>query len=414
MSDAEQRARDAGVSIVQWDVEADEKFRSQLPSITVNDAARRYAGDKGIFYSNAARGFFVVTRHNMITEVYNNAEVFSSREGTHLFLREPPAHRPLPMQMDAPEHTKVRMLLAPFFTPGRVQGKYKDDARAMTRDIIRRVAALGACDAISDLGEPIATAITLNNMGVSPSLAGELKNAVRQRARPSTVGQDKTSYQQGVATIRDVFIDLLAQRRRQPASDIPSALLQAKIDGEPLSEDVILNLCCTVFAAGVHTSSTQLGFIYYYLARDPALRKRIVDDPTCIPRAIEEFLRYESSAVLSGRVVARDVSFHGVELKVGDRVILAQAAGNRDPAVFADPDRIDFDRQARLQLSLGAGPHRCIGSYQARMITQIALEEWHQAIPDYTLGDMSGVTYELSANGRMSSVPLVFAAKQIH
>lgn len=227
------------------------------------------------------------------------------------------------------------------------------------------------------------------------------------------MGEDKTNYQKGVFTIRDVFLDILAQRRREAANDIPSALLQARIDGEPLDDDLILNLCCTVFAAGVHTSSIQLGYVFYYLARDPALRKRIIEDPSSIPRAIEEFLRYESSAVLSGRVVTRSVTFHGVQLEAGDRMMLAQAAGNRDPAVFADPDRIDFDRQTNQHLSLGAGPHRCIGSYQARMIMQIALEEWHQKIPDYALGDLSGVTYELSANGRMSAVPLVFEPQQL-
>lgn len=414
MMNAEQRARAAGLEIVDWDVELSDEFNRQLPSISVNNAARRYSGDKGMFYSNAARGFFVVTSHAMITEALNDAGLFSSREGTHLFLREPLAHRPLPMQMDPPEHTRIRKLLAPFFTPTRVTGKYKEEARAMSRAIINRVAAQGKCDAIADLGEPIAAAITLNNMGVSPHLVEELKGAVKGRSRPSTVGENKETYQKGVATIRDVFVDILAERRRQPAEDIPSALLQAEIDGEPLDDDDILNLCCTVFAAGVHTSSIQLGFVFYYLARDPALRQRIIDDPAVIPTVIEEFLRYESSAVLAGRVVTRNEMFHGVPLETGDRVVLALSAGNRDPAVFDDPDRIDFDRhpkQARLHLSLGGGPHRCIGSYQARMIMQIALEDWHQSIPDYALGDMSEVTYELSANGRMSAVPLVFKSQ---
>lgn len=408
MNDAAQRATDAGLSVVEWDIELGEEFRRQLPSVSVNNAARQYAGDKGMFYSSAARGFFVVTSHAMIKQVLNDWELFSSREGTHLFLREPMAHRPLPMQMDPPEHTKVRRLLAPFFTPTRVEGKYRDEARSITRSILDRIVSAGTCEAISEVGEPIAAAITLNNMGVSPSLADELKGAVKLRSKPSTVGTEKADYQKGVATIRDVFLDILEKRRQEPAEDIPSALLAAKIDDQPLDDNMILNLCCTAFAAGVHTSSTQLGFVFYYLARDPALRRRIVDDPACIPQAIEEFLRYESSAVLGGRVATREAVFHGVQLKPGDRVVTANIAGNRDPAVFKDPDRIDFDRKTNQHLSLGAGPHRCIGSYQARMILQIALEEWHTRIPEYALGDMSKVNYELSANGRMSEVPLVF------
>lgn len=414
MTDAEQRALDAGLKIVDWDIELGEEFRHRLPSVSVNEAAHAHAGRCGAFYSSAARGFFVLTRFDWITEVFNNPELFSSREGVHLFLREPMGHRPMPMQMDPPEHTQVRRLLAPFFTPAQVQGKFEQEARVMCREIIDRVAATGSCEAISEFGEPVAASISLNYMGVSPSLANELKGAVKQRARPSTVGEDKTAYHQGVSTIRDVFLDVLAARRKQPADDIPSALLQARIGGEPLADELILNLCCTTFAAGVHTTSTQLGFVYYYLARDPALRRRIVDDPKTIPSAIEEFMRFESSAVLNGRVATRDMVFHGIQLRAGDRLILALSAGNRDPSVFSDPDRIDFDRQPNRHLSLGAGVHRCIGSYLARMIMNVALEEWHKFIPAYELGDISGVTYELSANGRISEVPLTFKPQKLH
>ncbi|SEI53754.1 cytochrome P450 [Pseudomonas sp. NFACC07-1] len=412
MNDAEQRARDAGLSVVDWDLELDERFRRQLPSVSAAQA-REYSGDKGLFYSSAARGFFVLTSHAMISEALKDWELFSSLGGTFLYLRESPAHRPLPMQMDPPDHTKVRALLAPFFTPQRVQGRYKEEAVALAREIIERVAKLGACDAMSELAEPIATAITLNNMGVSPSLASELTQAVKARSNPSTVGQDKKTYEQGVFTIRDVFLDILAKRRIERADDIPSALLDARIDGEPLADDTILNLCCTAFSAGVHTTSTQMGFAFYYLASKPELRRQIVEDPSCIPMAIEEFLRYESSAVMGGRTVTRSTMFHGVQLEAGDRVMLLHLAANRDPEVFADPDRIDFNRKPNPHLSLGGGPHRCIGSFQARMIMQTLLEEWHRAIPDYSLGDMSNVTYEMAVTGRMSAVPLQFAPRAI-
>lgn len=413
MNNAEQRARDAGLSVVDWDLELDEKFRRQLPSVSAGQAMREYSRDKGIFYSSAARGFFVVTSHAMVSEALKDWELFSSLGGTFLYLRDAPAHRPLPMQMDPPDHTKVRALLAPFFTPQRVQGRFKEEAVALAREIIERVATRGSCDAISDLVEPIATAITLNNMGVSPSLAGELIKAVKARSNPSTVGQDKKTYEHGVFIIRDVFLDILAKRRIERADDIPSALLDARIDGEPLADDVILNLCCTAFAAGVHTTSTQMGFTFYYLASKPELRRQIIENPACIPTAIDEFMRYESSAVMGGRTVTRPTMFHGVQLEAGDRVMLLNLAANRDPEVFENPEHIDFNRKPNPHLSFGSGPHRCIGSFQGRMIMQTVLEEWHRAIPDYSLGDMSEVTYEMAVTGRMSAVPLEFTARPI-
>jgi cytochrome P450 len=414
MTDAEQRAREAGLDVVNWDVELDERFRHQSPTFSVNEAARLYSRDKGMFFSNAARGFFVMTKYDYVVEALSDAELYCSSKGTHLFLHEPMAHRPLPMEMDPPEHTKVRQLLAPFFTPSRVQGKYKDEARNLAVKIISEVAAKGSCDAIQDLGEPIAAAITLNNMGVDPALATILKGAVKQRSLPKTVDEEKKAgYEKGVSTIRDLFVDILAKRREKREDDIPSALLDSLIDGKPLADDIVLNLCCTVFSAGVHTTSTQLGFAFYNLARNPSLRQRLVDEPKIIVKAIEELMRYEAAAVLQGRTVTRDVDFHGLQLRAGDRLILAQAAANRDPEVFSDPDQIDFDRtNAVKQVTLGRGPHRCIGSYQAKMILQIALEEWHARIPEYTLGDMSQATYELSCAGSISQVPLVFEPQQ--
>lgn len=413
MNNAEQRARDAGLWVVDWDLELDDRFRRQLPSVSAEQAVREYSRDKGMFYSGAARGFFVITSHAMISEALKDWELFSSLGGHFLYLRESPAHRPLPMQMDPPDHTKVRALLAPFFTPQRVQGRFKEEAVMLAREIIERVATLGACDAISELAEPIATAITLNNMGVSPSLAGELTQAVKARSNPSTVGQDKKTYEQGVFTIRDVFLDILSKRRVERADDIPSALLDARIDGQPLADDTILNLCCTAFAAGVHTTSTQMGFAFYYLASQPELRRQIVENPGCIPMVIEEFLRYESSAVMGGRTVTRPTVFHGVQLEAGDRIMLFNLAANRDPAVFENPERIDFNRKPNPHLSLGGGPHRCPGSFQARMIMHTLLEEWHRAIPDYSLGDISDVTFEMAVTGRMSAVPLEFAPRTL-
>ena len=415
MTDAEQRALEAGLKVVHWDIELDEQFRHQPPTFSVIEAARQYAGDKGMFYSNAARGFFVPTKYDMLKEILNDAETFCSSKGSHVYLHEPMAHRPMPMEMDPPEHTEVRQMLAPFFTPQRVSGKYNEEARVLARQIIKRLAPLGGCDAIRDLGEPIAAAITLNNMGVPPELAETLKGAVKQRSRPKTVEADKAAdYRKGVNTISELFVDILAKRREKRAEDIPSALLDATINGKPLADDLILNLCCTVFSAGVHTTSIQLGFAFYNLARNPALIKRIVDEPKLISRAIEELMRYESSAVMLGRTVAKDVLFHGVQLRAGDRMMLAQASANRDPDIFVNPDELNFDRRDAIKhLTLGRGPHRCIGSFQARMILQIVMEEWHTRIPEYTLGDMSDVTYELSNAGSISEVPLVYEPREV-
>ena len=408
MTDAEERAKGAGFTVVNWDVELDPQFSSRLPSESVNMAARAYADGRIGFYSNAARGFFVFTSHAAGTEILQDHETFSSLQGTHLFTREQIPHRPLPMQLDPPEHTKIRALLYPFFSPKLVKGRFEEEARRICVNIIGPIAQAGECDILADFAEQITAPITLAYMGVSPELGSSLVAAVRQRSKPQSAGAAQTAYKQGVSTIREVFEGVIADRRERPADDIPTALIRARINETPLDDDILLNLCCTVFAAGVHTTSAELGFIFYHLARDPALRRRIVDEPAVIPKAIEEFLRYEPSAILNGRVVSKDIDFHGVPLRAGDRVLVASVAANRDARVFQHPDSIDFDQPNRQHLSFGTGVHHCIGHHLARTIMRVALEEWHRAIPEYALGDMSHVTYELSANGRISPVPVVF------
>jgi cytochrome P450 len=139
-----------------------------------------------------------------------------------------------------------------------------------------------------------------------------------------------------------------------------------------------------MFMAGLDTVAMQLSYSFLHLATHDEDRRRIVEDPSLIPGAVEEFLRYYAF-VTPGRKVTQDVDFGPCPMKAGQMIFLPIVSANRDPAEFVDADKVIIDRPDNRHIAFGAGPHRCLGSHLARQELRIGLEEWHKRIPDYRL-----------------------------
>jgi cytochrome P450 len=201
-------------------------------------------------------------------------------------------------------------------------------------------------------------------------------------------GEDKSHIPEVAGAIRGYFAEILTARRRQPADpsvDFVTYLLNARVFDRPLSEDELLDICFVLVLAGLDTTRGQLGYLFQHLATHEDDRRRVVEDPSLMPNAVEETLRLYSIIIGDGRKVAQDVEFHGCPMKKGDMVWLSAVGANRDPRVFPDADRFDLYRRGNTHMGFAAGPHRCLGSHLARREMIIAAEEWHQRIPDYRL-----------------------------
>ena len=197
----------------------------------------------------------------------------------------------------------------------------------------------------------------------------------------------------------DYLTEVVARRARDPLpNDLLSELLAMPIDDRLMTQDEVIDIAFLLFAAGLDTVTSALSFSFHYLARNPDKRRQIVDDPSIIPAAIEELLRYHAF-VSSVRTATRDVEFHGISIKEGERVLPVSVLAARDPAEFPDPDEMRFDRPANRHIAFGTGPHRCLGSHLARMEMKVALEEWHRRIPDYEL--QPGVLVNFHAAGTL-------------
>jgi cytochrome P450 len=178
---------------------------------------------------------------------------------------------------------------------------------------------------------------------------------------------------------------LLDERRHERRDDLMSALLDAEIDGEGLTQEELLGFCFVLIVAGNDTTTNLIANGAVMLAHHPEQRRMLVADPSLIPNAVEEMLRFESPAQVLPRRTTEEVEIHGVTIPAEQEIQLVWAAANRDDREFLDADRFDVNREIRRHLALGTGLHFCLGSKLARLEARVGFEELLAHIPEYKL-----------------------------
>ena len=213
-----------------------------------------------------------------------------------------------------------------------------------------------------------------------------------------------------IAAFKDMSEFLTAEvaaRRIRPTDDLITHLAEAEIDGDRLSEREVVLTTATFVMAGVESLSSFMSLFALNLHDYPDARRRLVADPALIAPAIEESLRFNTSAQRFKRVVMRKTELHGETLEPGDKVVLAFGSGNRDGRKFPDPDIFDIDRRPLGHLGFGSGKHFCLGSQMARLVTEVAMRRFLERVPDYHL-TADKIAWNSSSNFR-SPTALPFA-----
>jgi hypothetical protein len=186
--------------------------------------------------------------------------------------------------------------------------------------------------------------------------------------------------------------DQLEQRRVNPGNDLISYLITVEIEGQPLTERHILGTLILLIIAGIDTTWSSIGASLWHLATHPDDLRRLVTEPELLPTAIEEFLRAYAPVTMA-REVVQETTLSGCPFKVGGQVLLSYPAANRDPAKFPHANTVLIDRAHNPHAAFGLGRHRCLGSNLARMEMRVALEEWLQRYPRFTLQEGASVTW---------------------
>ncbi len=316
----------------------------------------------------------------------------------------------IPLQVDPPEHRNYRRLLDPIFAPRRMNA-IEEDVAAMVNERIDRFVDRGRCEFTDELAVPLPSAVFLRLVGLPLSqldLFLEMKDGI---LRPSgnDLDQIQSSQKEAARRIEEYFAGAIEERRRSTGhdDDILSLCMAAEIEGQRLTDDEIVGIFFLFILAGLDTVTDSLECFFAHLARNPEHRRSIVDDPTVIPSAVEELLRWETPVTTVPRVATRDLELEGCPIKKGESVAACIGAANTDDEANPTADVVDLTRDPNRHLAFGGGVHRCLGSHLARMELRVTLREWHRRIPDYSIAPGTELVYQPGLR-QIESLPLVF------
>jgi cytochrome P450 len=288
---------------------------------------------------------------------------------------------------DPPDHTLLRTLVNKAFTPRTVE-RLRGHITELVDGILDDVAGRGEMDVIADLAFPLPALVICELMGVPTSdrdmfhgWSGEVAPILDPWASKEVLDNAV----QTLAKFLFYFMDLVQKRRQDPQDDLVSALLATEEHDDKLTDEQLLALCILVFIAGHETTQNLIGNGLLALLRNPDQLRKLREDPSLTKDAVEELLRYDSPVQLTGRSPTTDVEISGVTIPKGEQIVLLLGAGNRDPAVFDDPDSLDITRSKTSVLSFGAGAHFCLGAGLARLEGGIVFDALLARFPDIQL-----------------------------
>jgi cytochrome P450 len=342
-----------------------------------------------------------------IRKAFQTPEVFSSR--VVMPFEAGDEHTWIPEEVDPPDHQKYRKILNEWFAPARIAA-VEPDIRAWCIQLLEGLTDRDEIEFVSEFSSQFPGGFFLQYIGLPADMANTFLGwmadivefmFINTAETEASDAKKRTANLPVIEYLSTVFED----RRREPADDFFTYLLNAQVEDRKLTDEELLNIAILLYMAGLDTVSSMLAFFFKHLADHPEHRQQLIDDPAIIPSATEELLRYYASTN-TGRIVTRDIEFAGCPMKEGDRVVLSAVAANHDETEFERAQEIMFDREQNPHLTFAAGPHRCPGSHLARAELVIALEEWHKRIPHYSVADPSQVSYRGGGQMGVDCLPL--------
>ncbi len=352
-------------------------------------------------YYNDKYNFYALSRYDDVVAALPDWQTYRSGRGTTadiLFsgIEVPPG---ILLFEDPPLHDLHRRLLSRVFTPRRMLS-VEDMVREFCCSALDPLRDVDGFDFVTDLG----AFMPMRTIGYLLGIPEEGQQQIRDlNDRNITVGSEAADISPTIfAETIGMFAEYIEWRATHPSDDLMTDLLNAEVeeaDGtrRPLERTEVLAYTAMVAGAGNETTARLIGFMGQLLAEHPDQRRELVADPTLIPGAVEETLRYEPPSPVQARYVAQDVGLYGETVAEGSYMLLLNGSANRDQEHFPDPDRYDIHRGGG-HLSFGQGIHFCLGSALARLEARVAIEEVLVRWPDWT------VDYPNASRARTSSV----------
>ncbi|GAA0630439.1 cytochrome P450 [Sporichthya brevicatena] len=387
------------------------------PVDRVQDILAEMAQKSPIYFSSKYGGHWVVLGYEEVHQVMRDPYTFSSYPNN---LVPHGAGKFLPLELDPPEHTLYRHALQPLFNPKRMAA-LEPNIRRIVNELIDGFAHRGEAEFVSEFAHELPARVFLALMDWPLEDADFFTHATDVTLHGVPGGTEEESHAARMQAGVDMFTyysKVVADRRaRGPeADDITSQIVHQSIgtgdEERPLTDEELANMFFLLCIAGLHTVQGTLGWSMMHLSENPDERKKLVEDPSLIPAAVEEMLRMEG-AVSAGRRATKDTEIAGQPIQEGDRVLVVLSAANRDDSEFDAPDVVRITREPNRHLSFGAGPHRCLGSHLARVEIRIALEELHRRIPDYRIDPSKPSVFNAGQVRGVVTLPVLFTPEQV-
>jgi cytochrome P450 len=338
-------------------------------------------------------GGWFPTRHDDVAAIAYDTEHFSSRSvvlGNH---RPPPEIAPQgispPISSDPPFHHEARRLLLPAFAPKAIAA-IEPTARQYCEDLLDALEGKDLVDAATDYAQHIPVRVIAEMLGFPQEDADKFRQFINTVLEGIDLPLEDRF--EGLTQLFEYIRVQIEEHIKNPRDDLTSFLLTAKMDGEPLNVAHVVGSIGLLLIAGIDTTWSAIGASIWHLAKTPADRQRLVDEPDLLPIAMEELLRAYSPVTMA-RLVKDDMEFAGCPMKKDDWILLSFPSANRDPEFVDDPDQVILDRKVNRHSAFGLGIHRCIGSHLARMEVRVALEAWLARYPQFSLADPDAVTW---------------------
>ena len=340
-------------------------------------------------------GGFFLTRYADCIAVYKDALAFASDKRIEFAPKYGASplyehHTTSLVFNDPPLHTRVRRIIAGAFTP-RAIADMDGPVAALVARLLDDMARKTEVDLIADFAAAIPVEVIGNLLAVPHAEREPLRDwslAILGALEPRLTSEQEARGNRAVTEFLAYLEGLIADRRRHPGDperDILTRLIEGEQDGARLSERELLHNVIFILNAGHETTTNLIGNGLHALLQWPQERRLLIENPTLIKCAVEEFLRFESSNQLGNRMTTRAVEVGGVTLPTGTSITLGIGAANRDPAEFAEPERFDVARSPNRHLAFGSGPHSCVGLNIARLEGRIAIGAILARFPDFAL-----------------------------
>ncbi len=368
--------------------------------------------DEAPVYYNDQYDFWTLSRFDDIDRAHRDPQRYSSAHSTVLeSMTEKAQTEGMMIFLDPPEHTALRRLVSKAFTPRRV-AELETEIRTLCASLLDAQQGETSFDYVQDFGARLPATVIAMLLGVPPSDREDVRHHIDGlfHLEPG-VGMANETSMRSAGWLFEYLGGVIKERGERPQDDMLTDLVQAEIQGSDGVHRRLTPQECTEFgillvSAGTETVARLLGWAGLILADHPEQLAELVQDPSLIPNAIEELLRYESPSPVQGRWLTQEVELHGRLIPANSKVLLLTGSAGRDDRVYPEPDQFDIRRDFRLHVAFGYGIHFCLGAALARMEGKIALEETFKRYKSWTVDKERAVPLHTSTVRGYQQLPI--------